>query len=262
LSKPRDPAPVKPPERSTSSKASSELTAKLTFPCYAVGTAPEIPKKHRAIIDLGSIEYRHDEKKKKSRLYNKRGDWLVYTCSMEAVLVQRLEKVYRSERTSLLGFIRSRTGSLEEAEDLLQDVFFQAIRAASVTEPIENVVGWLYTIARNKIIDRYRRRRNDLSLQQEREDITLEELLADSGINIEKEFIRRAVMDALIEALEELPPEQRDAFIQQAIEGKTFREISEQSGVPLNTLIARKRYAVQFLRKRLHDLKEMVDELA
>jgi len=176
--------------------------------------------------------------------------------------VQRLEKVYRSERNSLLGFIRSRTGSLEEAEDLLQDVFFQAIRAASVTEPIENVVGWLYTIARNKIIDRYRRRKNDVSLQQEREDITLEELLADSGINIEKEFIRRAVMDALIEALEELPPEQRDAFIQQAIEGKTFREISEQSGVPLNTLIARKRYAVQFLRKRLHDLKEMVDELA
>jgi RNA polymerase sigma factor (sigma-70 family) len=181
---------------------------------------------------------------------------------MEAVLVQRLEKVYRSERNSLLGFIRSRTGSLEEAEDLLQDVFFQAIRAASVTDPIENVVGWLYTIARNKIIDRYRRRRNTVSLQQEREDVTLEELVADSGINIEKEIIRGAVMDSLIEALEELPPEQRDAFIQQAIEGKTFREISEQSGVPLNTLIARKRYAVQFLRKRLSDLREIVDELA
>jgi RNA polymerase sigma factor (sigma-70 family) len=181
---------------------------------------------------------------------------------MEAVLVQRLEKVYRSERNSLLGFIRSRTGSLEEAEDLLQDVFFQAIRAASVTDPIENVVGWLYTIARNKIIDRYRSRRNTVSLQQEREDVTLEELVADSGINIEKEIIRGAVMDSLIEALEELPPEQRDAFIQQAIEGKTFREISEQSGVPLNTLIARKRYAVQFLRKRLSDLREIVDELA
>lgn len=176
--------------------------------------------------------------------------------------MQRLEKVYRSERSSLLGFIRSRTGSLEEAEDLLQDVFFQAIRAASVTEPIENVVGWLYTIARNKIIDRYRRKRNTVSLQQEREDVTLEELLTDSGIDIEKEVIRGAVMDSLIEALEELPPEQRDAFIQQAIEGRTFREISEQSGVPLNTLIARKRYAVQFLRKRLHDLREIVDELA
>jgi RNA polymerase sigma factor (sigma-70 family) len=181
---------------------------------------------------------------------------------MEAVLVQRLEKVYRSERSSLLGFIRSRTGTLEEAEDLLQDVFFQAIRAASVTDPIENVVGWLYTIARNKIIDRYRRKKNTVSLQQEREDVTLEDLLADSGMDIEKELIRRAVMDALIEALEELPAEQRDAFVEQAIDGKTFREISEDSGVPLNTLIARKRYAVQFLRKRLHDLKEIVDELA
>jgi len=175
--------------------------------------------------------------------------------------VQRLEKVYRNERSSMLGFIRSRTGSLEEAEDLLQDVFFQAIRAASVTEPIENIVGWLYTIARNKIIDRYRRKRNTVSLQQEREDVTLEALLSDSGINIEKEVIRRAVMDALIEALEELPPEQRDAFVQQAIEGRTFREISESTGIPLNTLIARKRYAVQFLRKRLHDLKEIIDEL-
>ncbi len=175
--------------------------------------------------------------------------------------MQRLEKVYRNERSSMLGFIRSRTGSLEEAEDLLQDVFFQAIRAASVTEPIENIVGWLYTIARNKIIDRYRRKRNTVSLQQEREDVTLEALLSDSGINIEKEVIRRAVMDALIEALEELPPEQRDAFVQQAIEGRTFREISESTGIPLNTLIARKRYAVQFLRKRLHDLKEIIDEL-
>jgi RNA polymerase sigma factor (sigma-70 family) len=181
---------------------------------------------------------------------------------MEAVIVQRLEKAYRNERSSLLGFIRSRTGSLEEAEDLLQDVFFQAIRAASVTDPIENVVGWLYTIARNKIIDSYRRKKSTVSLQQEREEVTLEDLLADSGIDVEKEVIRRAVMDALIEALDELPPEQRDAFIRQAIDGKTFREISEQSGVPLNTLIARKRYAVQFLRKRLYDLKEILDELA
>jgi RNA polymerase sigma factor (sigma-70 family) len=181
---------------------------------------------------------------------------------MEAVLVQRLEKVYRNERRALLGFIRSRTDNLEEAEDLLQDVFFQAIRSASVTDPIENVVGWLYTIARNKIIDRYRRKRNTVSLQQEREDVTLEDLLVDSGIDIEKDLIRSAVMDALIEALEELPPEQRDAFMQQAIDGRTFREISEESGVPLNTLIARKRYAVQFLRKRLHELKELVNELA
>ena len=82
------------------------------------------------------------------------------------------------------------------------------------------------------------------------------------GVDIEKDFIRGAVMDALVEALEELPAEQRDVFIQQAIEGKAFREISEESGVALNTLIARKRYAVQFLRERLQDIKELVDELA
>ena len=176
--------------------------------------------------------------------------------------MQRLEKVYRSEGKALLGFIRSRTRSEEEAEDLLQDVFFQAIRNASVTEPIENIIGWLYAIARNKIIDHYRRKRITVSLQQEKEDTTLEELLEDSGIDIEKNLIRTAVMDALTEALEELPKEQRDAFLQQAIEGKTFREISEETGTPLNTLIARKRYAVQFLRERLHDLKEIINELA
>lgn len=194
--------------------------------------------------------------------YNNRRRFDVYNVSMEAVLLPRLEKIYRKERSALLAFIRSRTPSAEEAEDLLQDVFFQAIRNASVTEPIENVVGWLYTIARNKIIDLYRRKRHTVSLQQAKEDISLEELLVDSEIDIEKEMIRGAVMDALIEALDELPPEQRDAFIQQAMEGKTFREISEQTGTPLNTLIARKRYAVQFLRKRLHELKEIIDELA
>lgn len=176
--------------------------------------------------------------------------------------MQHLEKVYRSERNNLLGFIRSRIGSMEEAEDLLQEVFYQAIRNASVTEPIENVLGWLYAITRNKIIDRYRRKRLTVSLQEEREDTTLESLLEDSGIDIEKEMIRRAVMDALIEALEELPREQRDAFVHQAIEGKTFRQLSEQTGTPLNTLIARKRYAVLSLRKRLSQIREVIDELA
>ncbi len=174
----------------------------------------------------------------------------------------RLEGAYRKERKALLGFIRSRTRTAEEAEDLLQDVFFQALRNVNATEPIENILSWLYTIARNRIIDLYRRRRDTVSLQTEVEETTLEALLEDSGIDIERQFVRSAVMDALIEALDELPQEQRDAFVQQAIEGNTFREISERTGVPLNTLIARKRYAVQFLRKRLHELKEIINELA
>jgi RNA polymerase sigma factor (sigma-70 family) len=181
---------------------------------------------------------------------------------MEAVLVQRLEGVYRKQRQALLGFIRSRTRTDEEAEDVLQDVFFQALRNASATEPIDNIVAWLYTIARNKIIDLYRRKHRTVSLHGEKDDSSLEELLHDSGIDIEKELFRTAVMDTLVEALEELPRGQREAFIEQAMEGRTFREISERIGTPLNTLIARKRYAVQFLRRRLHELKEMLDELA
>jgi RNA polymerase sigma factor (sigma-70 family) len=181
---------------------------------------------------------------------------------MEAVLVQRLEGVYRKQRQALLGFIRSRTRTDEEAEDVLQDVFFQALRNASATEPIDNIVAWLYTIARNKIIDLYRRKHRTVSLHGEKDDSSLEELLHDSGIDIEKELFRTAVMDTLVEALEELPRGQREAFIEQAMEGRTFREISERTGTPLNTLIARKRYAVQFLRRRLHELKEMLDELA
>ena len=180
---------------------------------------------------------------------------------MEAILVQRLEMAFRSEHKSLLDFIRSRTAGLEEAEDLLQDVFFQAIRSISVTEPIDNIIGWLYTIAKNKIVDLYRSRKKTISLQQETKDVTLEEMIADSGIDIEKDLIRATVMDALIEALEELPGEQRDIFIRQVIEGRTFREISEESGLSINTLIARKRYAVHFLRKRLQEIKELIADM-
>jgi RNA polymerase sigma factor (sigma-70 family) len=181
---------------------------------------------------------------------------------MEAILVQRLEMAFRTEHKSLLGFIRSRTANIEEAEDLLQDVFFHAMRSANSTEPIDHIVGWLYTIARNKIVDLYRRRRNTISLQEERKDVTLEDMIADSGIDIEKDAIRGAVMDSLIEAMDELPSEQREVFIQQAIDGRTFQELSNESGIPLNTLLARKRYAVKFLQKRLHKMKEIIDELA
>lgn len=176
--------------------------------------------------------------------------------------MQRVEKLYRRERSALLGFIRSRTANTEEAEDLLQEVFLQALRNANAAEPIENILGWLYTVARNRIIDLYRRRRRTVSLQQETEADTIESLLEDYGIDIEKEFIRSAVMEALTEALAELPAGQREAFVQQAVEGRTFREISEESGMPLNTLIARKHYAVRFLRRRLAELREVLHELA
>ncbi len=171
-----------------------------------------------------------------------------------------LEQVYRRERRRILSFIKSRIGNWEEAEDILQDVFFQAIRHLSVTQPIDNMLGWLYSIARNKIVDRYRARKDVVSLQAPKGDTTLESLLEDSGLSIEQGFRCSLVIEALIDCLEELPAEQREVVVLQAIEGRTFREISAESGVPINTLIARKRYALRFLRERLSEIRELLEE--
>jgi RNA polymerase sigma factor (sigma-70 family) len=182
---------------------------------------------------------------------------------MEAVLVQRLERTYERERGRLLSFIRSRVSAREDAEDILQDVFTQAVRNLSVTQPIDNLLAWLYTAARNRVVDLYRRRRPTVSLHgRDRDDGSLEDLLEDSGIDLEKEVVRREVQEALTEALEDLPAEQREVFLQQAVEGRTFRELAEESGVSINTLIARKRYAVKALRRRLAAIKEVLEELA
>ncbi|HUV06618.1 MAG TPA: sigma-70 family RNA polymerase sigma factor [Spirochaetia bacterium] len=181
-------------------------------------------------------------------------------------MIEKLEQTYRDERGGLLAFIRSKIGDAEEAEDILQDVFIQATRSLNLTTPIENLIAWLYRVAKNRIIDWYRKKRyRTVSIQSTNhgtdERATIEEMLAGSGIDIEKDLIRSLVTEAVIESVEELPEAQREVFILQAIEGKTFREISESTGMSINTLLARKRYAVQFLRKRLRDLKEMLQDV-
>ncbi len=176
-------------------------------------------------------------------------------------MVQSLEGAYRKERHNLLKFIRSKIADAEEAEDILQDVFFQAVQNLNVTQPIENLMGWLYTITRNKIIDLYRKKKYKTISLHESNAVSLDALLKDSGVDLEKDFIRTQVMESLIESIEELPEDQRDAFIMQAVEGRTFKEISELTGIPINTLIARKRYALKFLRKRLSDIKDVLKEI-
>ena len=177
-------------------------------------------------------------------------------------MVERLEQTYRKERGRLLQFIRSRIAGAEDAEDILQEVFIQAVGNLNAAQPIDNLVGWLYTAARNKIIDIYRSRKyRTVSLHGTEDEVSFEALLKDSGIDLEKDFMRSQVTEALIESLEELPENQRQVFIMQAVEGLTFREISDLTGTPLNTLIARKRYAVQFLGKRLADIKDVLEEL-
>ncbi|MBN1696366.1 MAG: sigma-70 family RNA polymerase sigma factor [Spirochaetales bacterium] len=175
--------------------------------------------------------------------------------------MRRISDAFGEERKKLFAFIHSKVSDREDAEDILQDVFTSAVIHLSVTEPVENLAAWLYTVAKNRIIDWYRKKRPaNVSLDGEGEGVSLGDLIASGGLSVEEDFVRSVVTEALEDALGELPDNQREVFVLQAIEGKTFREISEETGTPLNTLIARKRYAVRFLKKRLAELKEMLDE--
>ena len=181
-------------------------------------------------------------------------------------MARNLEQTYRRERTNLLGYIRSRVSSPEDAEDILQEVYTQAIRTIDAANPVDNLLGWLYKSASNRVIDWYRKKKRQtvsLHAQTDREDesgLPLEQLLVDSGIDVETGFIRKLIIEGLTESIDQLPPEQRDVFIRQAVNGETFKEIAADTGMSINTLLARKRYAVKFLQKRLEAMKHLIDE--
>lgn len=164
-------------------------------------------------------------------------------------------KAYSSR---LLNFIRQRIGSNEDAEDILQEVFYQF---AGNAEPIEQVTGWLYAVARNKITDRYRKK--ELPLVDDifqgpgdEEGFDWKELVPSDADTPETTYLRNIFWEELQAALNELPPEQRDAFIKNEMEDISFKELSAASGVSVATLISRKRYAVLYLRERLQRLKD------
>jgi RNA polymerase sigma factor (sigma-70 family) len=165
-------------------------------------------------------------------------------------VTRELERTYRSSGPRLLGWIRSKIGSAEEAEDILHEVFASALASFSLTEPIENLVAWLFRAARNRVVDWYRRRgRRALPLDSE----LIEELLASEAPADEAE---QAELEAELEAgIDELPEAQRQVIIEQAIEGRTFREIAERTGIPIGTLLARKHAAIRSLRRRLEDFR-------
>jgi RNA polymerase sigma factor (sigma-70 family) len=178
------------------------------------------------------------------------------------LVMQIKEQTFLREKDRLLSFIRNRVSSTEEAEDILQDVFYQFVTGFDSIESLDRVTSWLFSVARNKIIDRYRRdaarpKRADFALPMGADDespITLQEILPDLGNTPEDTYLREMIWDAIMEALDELPAEQRQIFIQNEIEEQGFREISEQTGVSINTLLSRKRYAILALRKRLQVL--------
>jgi len=167
------------------------------------------------------------------------------------------DAAFRSERKRLFDFIRRRVRTEADAEDILGDVFYQMVASYSVTEPIEKMTSWLLTVARNKIIDWYRKRKPESFRQRADESalpLNLEDILYDPGQNPDVLYARSLVWTELADALEDLPDEQRDVFVMHELEGKSFKEIAELTGEPVNTLLSRKRYAVLYLREALQEL--------
>ena len=171
-----------------------------------------------------------------------------------------IEQTFQAEKRKLFDFIRNRVRDEEDAEDILQDVFFQLISSYSITEPIEKMTSWLFTVARNKIIDWYRKRKTVSLQENESEDddsflpLNLENILFDKTQNPDEVYVRSLVWKELAESLDELPEEQREVFVKHELEGKNFKEIAEETGESVNTLLSRKRYAILFLRERLQEL--------
>jgi len=175
-----------------------------------------------------------------------------------------LEKTVQAERRRLFDFILSRIRDERDAEDILQDVFYQLVTSYSVTEPIENMTAWLFTVARNKIIDWYRKRRSVALVEQQIDGegegpLNLEEILFDPQDRPDRAYWRSTVWSELAEALDDLPEEQREVFVWHELEGRSFKEMAEMTGEPINTLLSRKRYAVLVLRERLQELYDEIE---
>lgn len=180
---------------------------------------------------------------------------------------RQIQETVRRERQRLLAFIRQRIPRQDDAEDILQDVFYEFTEMYRLMKPVEQIASWLFTVARNKITDRYRKKK-PLLLEDvfsfnrgdgDDEPYLIDELLPAANVHsADVEMMRDTIMEALTEALEELPAEQRDVFIWHELEDKSFKEIAAETGVTVNTLLSRKRYAVLFLRGRL---KSLYDDL-
>src|SRR6476646_8006693 len=181
---------------------------------------------------------------------------------------QRISEVVSREQSRLLHFIRRRVPDPRDAEDILQDVFAELVEANRLLMPIEHVTGWLFRVARNRITDLFRRKRPE-SLggasasasgdDEEGEPLGLEDLLPSGDAGPEALYARNVLLEELELAVDELPPEQRAVFVGHELEGRSFKEMAAETGVSVNTLLSRKRYAVLHLRERL---RSIYDELS
>src|SRR5256885_2106331 len=168
---------------------------------------------------------------------------------------QQISETIEREQVRLRNFIRRRVDDESDADDILQDVFYELVEAYRLMQPIEQVGAWLFRVARNRITDRFRKKKPELFSDQavsgEDDSLNFEDLLPSSDAGPEAAYARSIMLEALEDALDELPDEQREIFMATEFEGHSFREIGEESGESINTLLSRKRYAVQHLRRRL-----------
>jgi RNA polymerase sigma factor (sigma-70 family) len=172
---------------------------------------------------------------------------------------RKISEVMAEERPRLRNFIRRRVADEADVEDLLQEVFYELVEAYRLLKPIDYVTSWLFQVARNRITDLFRKKKPetfaDVALvDEEGEVLQIEDLLVSADDGPEALYVRNVVLDELEIALSELPREQSEVFIAHELEGRSFKELSAESGVNVNTLLARKRYAVLHLRERLQDV--------
>src|SRR5437870_8460193 len=174
---------------------------------------------------------------------------------------QRISEVVEREQSRLRNFIRRRVPELRDAEDILQDVFYELVEANRLLMPIEHVSGWLFRVARNRIIDFFRKKKperfSDTAAADEDDELPQwEDLLPSPDAGPEALYVRSVLLDELELALDELPEKQREVFIAHELEGRSFKELAAASGSNVNTLLSRKRYAVLYLRERLQSVYE------
>ncbi|MGP8175553.1 MAG: RNA polymerase sigma factor [Terracidiphilus sp.] len=173
----------------------------------------------------------------------------------------RISEVIAEERARLRNFIRKRVPNEADVEDLLQEVFCELVEANRLLMPIDYVTGWLFSVARNRITDLFRKKRPEnftdaAVIGEDGELLEIEDLLPSGDAGPEALYVRNVLLDELELALGELPAEQREVFVAHELEGRSFKELSAENGVNVNTLLSRKRYAVLYLRQRLQSIHD------
>jgi RNA polymerase sigma factor (sigma-70 family) len=177
--------------------------------------------------------------------------------SMTVEQDRRIAETVKQEQSRLRNFIRRRVPDADDAEDILQDVFYELVEAYRLLKPIEKVSSWLYRVARNRIIDGFRKKKPDASIDDfsarsnEGESSMFADLLPSPDDGPDATYARSVLLEELESAIDELPEEQRDVFVAHEVEGYSFKEIAEETGLNVNTLVLRKHYAVTHLRERL-----------